>query len=297
MCIRDSYSTSGLYAGSNYNIQKGGQITVDGDVDLKVKGTGIVANGGGSTVTVKGGGQVDIEENDNDVHYALVAEGGIIHFNYDDDTGESGTKKVMIKGNVGVINGAANPNEPQRQSQIFLGLGTKDSTWKGLAVDNHTKTQNEDGYEGQLSLYMKNGATWTNEAYGTTPAKFKGSKVYYLQGGKSKEESGVIFQKDKNPLYIDTYAGNMKLIYAHENMGTKPEDYKAGDTHINSANEQSWITMITDGANIDTNDEEQVYQVLNTLAGKLYYKGYTNDEKYLNGEVTIAEGLLSLIHI
>ena len=285
------YSTSGLYAGSNYNIQKGGQITVDGDVDLKVKGTGIVANGGGSTVTVKGGGQVDIEENDNDVHYALVAEGGIIHFNYDDDTGESGTKKVMIKGNVGVINGAANPNEPQRQSQIFLGLGTKDSTWKGLAVDNHTKTQNEDGYEGQLSLYMKNGATWTNEAYGATPAKFKGSKVYYLQGGTSKEQAGVIVQKDKNPLYIDTYAGNMKLIYAHENMGTKPEDYKAGDTHINSAVEQSWITMVTDGANIDTNNENQVYQVLNTLAGKLYYKEYINNEKNLNGEVTIAEGL------
>ncbi|MFR2574316.1 MAG: hypothetical protein ACLS9H_06130, partial [Dialister sp.] len=285
------YSTSGLYAGSNYNIQKGGQITVDGDVDLKVKGTGIVANGGGSTVTIKGGGQVDIEENEDDVHYALVAEGGIINFNYDDDAGKPGTKKVMIKGNVGVINGSVHSNERQKQSQIFLGLGTKDSTWRGLAVDNHTQEQNKEGYEGQLSLFMQNGATWTNEAYGTTPAKFKGSKVYYLQGGKSKEESGVIFQKDKNPLYIDTYAGNMKLIYAHENMGTKPEDYKAGDTHINSANEQSWITMITDGANIDTNDEDQVYQVLNTLAGKLYYKGYTNDEKYLNGEVTIAEGL------
>ena len=285
------YSTSGLYAGSNYNIQKGGQITVDGDVDLKVKGTGIVANGGGSTVTVKGGGQVDIEENEDDEHYALVAEGGIIHFNYDDDTAESGTKKVMIKGNVGVINGAAHANEPQRQSQIFLGLGTKDSTWKGLAVDNHTQKQNEEGYEGQLSLYMKNGATWTNEAYGATPAKFKGSKVYYLQGGMSKEESGVIFQKDKNPLYIDTYAGNMKLIYAHENMGTKPEDYKAGDTHIANASEQSWITMITDGANIDTKNENQVYQVLNTLAGKLYYDAYKNGEKNLNGEVTIAEGL------
>ena len=31
------YSTSGLYAGSDYTIQKGGHITVDGDVDLKVR--------------------------------------------------------------------------------------------------------------------------------------------------------------------------------------------------------------------------------------------------------------------
>lgn len=59
------------------------------------------------------------------------------------------------------------------------------------------KQNNADGFEGQLSLFMKNGATWINEAYGMTPEGFKGSKVYYLQGGKSKEEAGVIFQKDE----------------------------------------------------------------------------------------------------
>lgn len=55
---------------------KGGRITVDGDVDLKVKGTGILANGGGSTVVVKGGGTVSIENNDDAAHYALAAESG-----------------------------------------------------------------------------------------------------------------------------------------------------------------------------------------------------------------------------
>ena len=81
---------------------------------------------------------------------------------------------------------------------------------------------------------------------GYTPEGFKGSKVYYLQGGKSKEEAGVIFQKDENPIRIENYAGNMKLIYAHENAGTKVEDYKAGDTHIGSAAEGSRITVVTD---------------------------------------------------
>ena len=65
-----------LYAGSDYTIQKGGHITVDGDVDLKVKGTGIMANGGGSTVIVKGGGTVSIENNDSAEHYAMASEGG-----------------------------------------------------------------------------------------------------------------------------------------------------------------------------------------------------------------------------
>ena len=285
------YSTAGLYAGSNYAIQKGGRITVDGDVDLKVKGTGILANGGGSTVVVKGGGTVSIENNDDAAHYALAAESGKIDFNVDEDEIEAGTKKVTIEGNVGVLNGAVNPSEPQKYSQIYLGLGTGASLWRGLAVDTHTKQNNADGFEGQLSLFMKNGATWINEAYGMTPEGFKGSKVYYLQGGKSKEEAGVIFQKDENPIRIENYAGNMKLIYAHENAGTKAEDYKAGDTHIANATENSWITMVTDRNNINTDNEDQVYEVLNTLAGKLYYEAYTRDEKDLRGEAAIAEGL------
>lgn len=83
----------------------------------------------------------------------------------------------------------------------------------------------------------------------------------------------------------------MKLIYAHENAGTKAEDYKAGDTHIANATENSWITMVTDRNNINTDNEAQVYEVLNTLAGKLYYEAYTRDEKDLRGEAAIAEGL------
>lgn len=94
--------------GIHHAIQKGGHITADGDVDLKVKGTGILANGGGSTVVVKGGGTVSIENNDDAAHYALAAESGKIDFNVDEDEIEAGTKKVTIEGNVGVLNGAVN---------------------------------------------------------------------------------------------------------------------------------------------------------------------------------------------
>ena len=42
---------------------------------------------------------------------------------------------------------------------------------------------------------------------------------------------------------------------------------------------------------IDTNNDELVSDVLNSLAGKLYYEAYVNGENNINGMVEIAEGL------
>ena len=46
---------------------------------------------------------------------------------------------------------------------------------------------------------------------------------------------------------------------------------KSGDVHIGSAAEGSRITVVTDNSGITMTDEAQVYEVLNALAGKLYY--------------------------
>lgn len=85
----------------------------------------------------------------------------------------------------------------------------------------------------------------------------------------------------------------MKLFYKHENAGTKAEDYKSGDVHIGSAAEGSRITVVTDNSGITMTDEAQVYEVLNALAGKLYYDAYKTGEGKLTGQATIAEGLTS----
>lgn len=85
----------------------------------------------------------------------------------------------------------------------------------------------------------------------------------------------------------------MKLFYKHENAGTKAADYKAGNTYIGSAAEGSHITVVTDRSNINTDNEDQVYEVLNALAGKLYYDAYKTGEEKLTGQATIAEGLTS----
>ena len=70
-----------------------------------------------------------------------------------------------------------------------------------------------------------------------------------------------------------------------------------GSFHITNAAEGSAITFITDNKGItsgftdgDSNDaKDQVARVLNNLAGKLFYKNYTDD--HLSGVVKIAEGL------
>lgn len=85
----------------------------------------------------------------------------------------------------------------------------------------------------------------------------------------------------------------MKLFYKHENAGTKAEDYKSGDVHIGSAAEGSRITVVTDNSGITMTDEAQIYEILNALAGKLYYDAYKTGEEKLTGQATIAEGLTS----
>ena len=46
--------------------------------------------------------------------------------------------------------------------------------------------------------------------------------------------------------------------------------------------------MYTNSAGIDTTNTEKVDEVLNTLAGKLYYEGYINkQEENLKGKVQL----------
>ena len=284
------YGSSALYAGSNYVIQKGGTINVNGSVDLVVNGNGAFANGGGSAINIDGG---SIEINSERQLYALIAQSGYINMNMNDAGDGAGSNKVNIKGNVGVMNGSVNSNEPCKDSIINLGLSTKDSTWTGVIDNNFTENQVADGWTGTVNLYMSNGATWTNEAYGKTDRKFSGSTVENFVGGASVDKAGNIFQKDSNALTFNNYSGYTNIYYAHDNAGTAAEDYKAGDTIVKHAATGSGISLITDNSGITISDKDQVNSVLNALAGKLTYSAYTSGEKNLAGKVQIADGLTS----
>ena len=288
------YGSSALYAGSNYVIQKGGTINVNGNVDLYANGSGIFANGGGSTINVDGG-TVEINK-DRDGQYALIAQSGFINMNMNDKLDGADTHKVNIKGNIGVLNGSAHSNEPEKDSIINLGLSTKDSTFNGVVENNFSEDNIKDGFMGQVNMYVSNGATWTNEVYselvpGWGAKEFTGSVVDKFVGGTDKAHAGYILQKDTNDLTIKDYSGNTVIAYEHQNDGSDLKDYTAGNTIINHANKDSYIKLVTDNKGIDMKDDTAIEKTLSALAQKLQYTEHADGN--LQSEVGIASGLTS----
>ena len=294
--ILGHYHTNGIYAGFNDST-----VTVKGDVDITVNGTGIQANKGGK-VNVIGGGSVKIDRTDKADQYALEAEAAEISMNVATDsegnvTG-AGNRKVVLEGNLGVLDksyGAAPNNDGV--SVISLGFATEDSTWRGVAYNEYREnearaeaTQGTDTKDGKINLYLKQGS-WINEAYGAVKQGFTGSKVNVLAGGNDAANAGNIFQNDSNKLTIDNYSGNTNIYYAHTGNGEAAGDYAAGDTIIKSAEKNSSVSLITDNKGVAMDNADSVANVLNALAGKLTYSNFTKGEKNLAGYVKIADGL------
>ena len=267
-------------------------INVDGKVDINLKnGNALTAIRTGSTVTV-GGGNIQIAANKDKENYALKADGGNVNVNMKSNKLSAGKTTTVIKGNAIAYSEKANSNYdyPDRDSVINIGLSDKDSSWTGVAFSKDLGTTGNP-YKGIINLYVSNGATWNNEAWGKTNTSFAGSHVAKFIGGNSEAAAGNIFQKDSNNLTIDLYRGNANIFYAHEGNGEAAANYAAGDTIITGAVDGSVVNLITDNTNVDMNNEESVANVLNALAGKLTYSNFTNGETNLKGYAKIADGL------
>ncbi len=279
------YHTNGLYAGFG-----AGSITVNGGVDLFVKGTGMQANGG-ATIVVNGGGHIKIAEDTKADQYALVAEAGTVSFHWKDLASRvMNDSDVQMIGNVGVLNkdSGASPNDKNKPAEVRFTLDTKDSLWQGVAF-NQYKEQGLDS--GTIRMGLMNGATWINSAYGMVRDGFKGSRISDFHGGSDAAHAGNIFQKDANSLTIDNYSGYTNIYYAHEGNGEAVENYTAGDTIIKKAADGSQISLITDNTDVAMDNEHSVAKVLNALAGKLTYSPYAKGKKNLTSYVKIAAGL------
>ena len=267
-------------------------INVDGKVDINLKnGNALTAIRTGSAVTV-GGGNIQIANDAQNENYALKADGGVVNVNMNADKNAAGTVTTVIKGNA-IANSAkayANFDMDDADSTINIGLSDKESSWTGVAF---SKDNGNAGFpfKGIINLYLANGATWNNEAWGKTNAAFEGSHVAKLAGGASEATAGNIFQKDSNNLTIDSYSGNTNIFYAHTSNGENASNYAAGDTIITSAAAGSVVNLITDNTGIAMDNDASVANVLNALAGKLTYSNFVNGEKNLAGYVKIADGL------
>ena len=271
---------------------KASVINVDGKADINLaNGNALTAIRTGSTVSV-GGGNIQIAQDNNKENYALKADGGVINVNMNADKNAAGTITTVVKGNAVAYSEKASKNEDiDTNSTINIGLSDKKSSWTGVAF-----TKDIDSwipYKGIVNLYLANGATWNNEAWGKTNAAFDGSHVTKLAGGASEAAAGNIFQKDSNNLTIDNYSGNTNIFYAHTGNGENASNYAAGDTIIKGAAAGSAVSLITDNTGISMDNDASVANVLNTLAGKLTYSNFVNGENNLTGSVKIADGLTS----
>lgn len=111
---------AGIKVEAGYDAQKTGVVTVNGNVDLAVNGSGLVAQGKDGNITVNGGGNIEIKKNDANVHFAAVAqEGASINLNMND--GVAGDNALNIKGNIGVIKAPGS----QGTSSVNVGLKAK----------------------------------------------------------------------------------------------------------------------------------------------------------------------------
>ena len=209
--------------------------------------------------------------------------------------------KVDVTGNVVVSVGAVNYVDCCTETEVNLGLTTKDSQLSGVIYNEFPeggKTVSQRGdsktFTGEANLWLQNGATWTNEQQGTLAnvyqgEQFTGSKVTKLSGGTSAEAAGNIFQKDSNALTIDNYSGNTNIFYEHAGDGVT---YNAGDTIIKHAEKDSVVNLITSNKGLTLN-ADTINDTLNALAGKLTYTNYKDGERNLDGKVKIAGGLTS----
>lgn len=290
-------------------------VTVSGSVDISgVRGSGIKLVGANTKVSV-GGGTITAAEDSDHSHnfYAVRVDKGALDINMKDGaagdtttkitgdmyaTGQYGKKVVEYTGgelidwnDAGILN---------------VALTDKDSFWKGVAAyDQYNSDYGAGGNTthdiGQFNLYLQNGAAWTNEqqSHVTTTtvskAEWGGSTLATLHGGKDADNAGLIYQKDNNPISVVNYSGHTTVFYEHD--ANDPTKMIGGSFNITNAAEGSAITFITDNKGItsgfaegDSADaKDQVARVLNNLAGKLFYKNYTDG--HLSGVVKIAEGL------
>ena len=292
-------------------------VTVSGPVDISgVRGSDIRLTGKDTKVSV-GGGTITAAEDSDKSHnfYAVRVDKGTLDINMKDGaagdtttkitgdmyaTGQYGKKVVEYTGgelidwnDAGILN---------------VALTDKDSFWKGVAAyDQYNSDYGSGGNTthdiGQFNLYLQNGAAWTNEQQShvttTTIASknpvWAGSTLATLHGGKDADNAGLIYQKDNNPISVVNYSGHTTVFYDHD--VADPSKIIGGSFNITNAAEGSAITFITDNKGIssgfadgDSGDaKDKVANVLNNLAGKLFYKNYTDG--HLAGVVKIADGL------
>lgn len=274
-------NTAGIYADSSSSADAPINITVKGNLNIEnVLGSAIRAL---NTSTISTAGATikaaDMSNGtDYSQYYALQANKGTINLN----TGEGITAGILdVTGDMKVTDNKA--------SVINVNM-TKGSQWTGAVSNIPSSTYNAPA--GQFNLTMAEGSVWNHEtgrSVDTLKTTFAGSNVSKLDG------SGVIYQNSDKGITVYDYSGDTTVIYGHDT--DNPLNITGGDFTVKTAAAGSKITLVTDSqginAGFEANDtaaeKNNVKEVLNKLANKLFYTGYKDAN--LAGVVKIADGL------
>ena len=272
--------TAGIYADASSSAKSPINITVKGNLNIEnVVGSAIrVMNS--STVSTAGA-TIKAPDMSNGTEYsqyfALQANKGTINLN----TSEGITAGILdVTGDMKVTN--------NKESVINVNM-TKGSQWTGAVSNIPSSTYNAP--DGQFNLTMAEGSVWNHETGLSTDTlkRTDRSNVSKLDG------SGVIYQNSDKGITVYNYSGDTTVVYGHD--ANNPQNITGGDFTVKTAAAGSKITLVTDSQGItggfDASDtaaeKNNVKEVLNKLANKLFYTGYKDAN--LSGVVKIADGL------
>ena len=193
------------------------------------------------------------------------------------------------------------------------------ASWTGDSSGSDLQlTLDNSAYQGNIrgdrsSVTLNNGSSWSGNVIGSgSTLNMHGDTLWQLKGDNVLDSfnTGSISKMRKaaavaagggttvdmtdataGNLTINKYNGKATFVYQHDaNDVTK---INGGDITIGTATTGSGITLLTDSNGLETTNKYAINDALNALANKLYYTGYLNGEKNLDGYVKIAEGLTS----
>lgn len=231
-------------------------ITVNGNVDVAVRGTAVQTNTYSktddkmlgcklSTISLLGDSikiETPSDERNEDgsfkeAYYAMASYGGTININVVDTNSSKDKyslenenlvaaegKTTNIIGNVIALKRSERTDKPDvyQDGRVNIGLTTKDSTWKGV-IDNAGTD-----HAGEVNVWLSNGAQWTHEAT---------SRVDGLDYSHMPAYSKPSYDNFDGVSYVNKLVGGQKSA----NSGFI---YQNSDVKLNIANYSGYNTIV-----------------------------------------------------
>ena len=231
-------------------------ITVNGNVDVAVRGTAVQTNTYSkldkdmlgcklSTISLLGDSikiETPSDERNEDgsfkeAYYAMASYGGTININVVDTNNSKDKyslenenlvaaegKTTNIIGNVIAMKRSERTDKPDvyQDGRVNIGLTTKDSTWKGV-IDNAGTD-----HAGEVNVWLSNGAQWTHEAT---------SRVDGLDYSHMPAYSKPSYDNFDGVSYVNKLVGGQKSA----NSGFI---YQNSDVKLNIANYSGYNTIV-----------------------------------------------------